>query len=42
MKRYRYIGCGATRLEDSISDHRLLSNRNYMGSSCIRVEIPNT
>ena len=40
MKRYRYIGCGATRLEGSISDYRLLSNRNYMGSSCIRVEIP--
>lgn len=40
MKRYRYIGCGQTKVEDCIRYYRLLSNRNYMGGSCIRVEIP--
>ena len=41
MKRYRYIGCGTTTLNDCVNEFRLLANRTHMGGSCIRIEIPN-
>ena len=39
-KRYRYILCGDVSYGDPISNFRLISNRNYAISGCIRVEIP--
>lgn len=36
-KRYRYIYCGTCKIDDKVSDYRLVSGK---GSSCIRIDIP--